>query len=552
MRYFKYLFIFTFILLGCQENKTFKPITGTSFVGKKLSLSESELKSWFEKDIIIDSIPGISLKRAYDSILNEKTGRSVIVAVIDTEIDINHEDLKTSIWTNEDEIANNNIDDDKNGFIDDIHGWNFLGNAEGDNIFYSSLECVRIIQKYEEKFGLDSISEDQANYEIYLKVKAYYQEKLKSAKADLDYGNFLSKGYPKAKKAMKEIFPSEDYTTKQLDSIYEANKNKDKILAGNAYFMSDFIKYDLSEEWINNYANNALKKIEYTYNLNYFDKQGIDPFPEEISFNAYGNPTISKNIDEFYHGTLVAGLIGGKRDNGIGINGVGNKIQIMPLAISSNGEESDKDIALAIKYAVDNGAKVINMSFGKEFSLNKEWVFDAFKYAEVNDVLIVSSAGNSAFNLNDRNNYFPNDNIDNGQEVADNFLLVGSISNKLDNSFLSYYSNYGDIDVDVFAPGQEIYTTLPKNKYKFDSGTSLASAITSGVAALLYSHYPNLTASEVKHILMDSGLEFNIEVNTPSKEDKDKTIPFNQLSKSGKIINAYNALIMADSISKSK
>ena len=139
----------------------------------------------------------------------------------------------------------------------------FLGNAEGDNIFYSSLECVRIIQKYEEKFGLDSISEDQANYEIYLKVKAYYQEKLKSAKADLDYGNFLSKGYPKAKKAMKEIFPSEDYTTKQLDSIYEANKNKDKILADNAYFMSDFIKYDLSEEWINNYANNALKRLIY-------------------------------------------------------------------------------------------------------------------------------------------------------------------------------------------------------------------------------------------------------------------------------------------------
>lgn len=552
MRYFKYLFIFTFILLGCHENKTFKPITGTSFVGKKSSLSESELKSWFEKDIIIDSIPGISLKRAYDSILNEKTGRSVIVAVIDTEIDINHEDLKTSIWTNEDEIANNNIDDDKNGFIDDIHGWNFLGNPEGDNIFYSSLECVRIIQKYEEKFGLDSISENQANYELYLKAKAYYQEKLKSAKADLDYGNFLSKGYPKAKKAMKEIFPSEDYTTKQLDSIYEANKNKDKILAGNAYFMSDFIKYDLSEEWINNYANNALKKIEYTYNLDYFDKQGIDPFPEEISFNAYGNPAISKNIDEFYHGTLVAGLIGGKRDNGIGINGVGNQIKIMPLAISSNGEESDKDIALAIKYAVDNGAKVINMSFGKEFSMNKEWVFDAFKYAEMNDVLIVSSAGNSTFNLNKRNNYFPNDNIDNGQEVTDNFLLVGSISNKLDNSFLSYYSNYGNVDVDVFAPGQEIYTTLPKNKHKFDSGTSLASAITSGVAALLYSHYPNLKANEIKYILMNSGLELDIEVSTPSKEDKNKTTPFNQLSKSGKLLNAYNALVMADSISRSK
>ncbi len=552
MKPLRYLFIIAYLLTSCNTTTNYKPIVATSAMGKKTALNEKEIKEWFEKDILIDSIPGISLNRAYDSLLNKKKGNQVIVAVIDTEIDTNHEDLKNQIWVNSDEIPNNGIDDDENGFIDDINGWNFIGNSKEENIFHSSLESVRVIQKYRDLFNHDSIDKESPNYKLYIEAKKHYEAKLKIAQADLNYGNFLFEGYPKAKKAMKKIFPKEDYTTKQLDSVYELNKNKNKTLARNAYFISDVIKYNLSEEWINNYVKNAKEKINYTYNLDYYDKEKIDPFPEQITFNSYGNSLVNKNIDEFYHGTLIAGLIAANRDNDIGINGVSNQVKIMPLAISSNGEEHDKDIALAIKYAVDNGAKVINMSFGKEFSLHKEWVFNAFKYAEMNNVIIVSSAGNSTYNLNELNNYFPIDNENNGEEVSDNFLLVGSISNKLDSSFLSYYSNYGNIDVDVFAPGQVIYTTLPNNKYRFDTGTSLASAITSGVAALLYSYYPNLNASEVKHILMDSGLEYDIEVSTPTNEDKKKTTPFNQLSKSGKVINAYNALIMADSISRKK
>jgi subtilisin family serine protease len=335
-----------------------------------------------------------------------------------------------------------------------------------------------------------------------------------------------------------------------LDRLYSKYKKSNTELANQAYFISDCIKYNLSEKWIYDYKKEVDNKIKKTYNLNYYDRKNIDSKPDDISFINYGNPYISKNMDEFYHGTLIAGLIGANRGNAIGINGITNNVKIMPLAISSNGEEHDKDIALAIRYAVDNGAEIINMSFGKNFSLYKEWVFEAIKYAEKSNVLIVSSAGNSSYNLNEYNNYYPNDNIENQEEVANNFLLVGSISNKLDNSFLSYYSNYGNIDVDIFAPGETIYTTLPSNKYKYDNGTSLASAITSGVAALIFSYYPNLTASQVKHILMDSGLEYTIEVNTPTKEDKNKTTPFNQLSKSGKVLNAYNALLMAAEISK--
>lgn len=351
---------------------------------------------------------------------------------------------------------------------------------------------------------------------------------------------------------MKDFFKNESYTTANLDSVYKKYKTIDKDLANHAYFMSDFIKYDLSQEWINTYKDNADQVITKNYNLNYFDKKDIDEKPNDIAYKAYGNPFINKNINKFYHGTLIAGLIAAQRDNSIGINGVSNNAKIMSLAISSNGSEHDKDIALAIQYAVDNGAKVINMSFGKEFSLERAWVFEAFKYAEKHNVLIVSSAGNSSYNLNTFNNYYPNDNVNNNKEISDNFLLVGSTSYNLNDSLLSYYSNYGNNDVDIFAPGENIYTTSPNDNYKFDSGTSLASAITSGVAALILSYYPDLTAYEVKQIIMDSGLEYNLSVSTPTKEDKTKKTPFNKLSKSGKIVNAYNALILADRISTNK
>ncbi len=557
MKFVKSFFLFFCIGISfytCQNEKSYSFISSSSIQDTLKNRSKIVLKNWHFKDIKIDTLPGISLERAYDSLLQNKKGKEVIVAMIDTEIDINHEELENAIWKNNNEIPNNGIDDDKNGYIDDIHGWNYIGNLKGENIIYSNKECVRIIQKYQTKFEgkkeKDIPYKDKNNYELYSSAKKYYDNKLKNAKSDQEYGNFLFNGYPKAKKAMKELFPKEDYTTKMLDSIYTKYKKSNVEIANHAYFISDCIKYNLSEKWIKDYKRGADNKVQKTYNLEYYDRKNIDDKADDINFINYGNSYISNNIDEFYHGTLIAGLIRANRFNDLGMKGITNNIKIMPLAISSNGEEHDKDIALAIRYAVDNGAKIINMSFGKEFSLHKEWVFDAIKYASESNVLIISSAGNLSYNLNEYNNYYPNDNLENLEEVANNFLLVGSVSNKLDSSFLSSYSNYGNIDVDIFAPGEHIYTTLPHNKYKYSNGTSLASAITSGVAGLLYSYYPNLTASQVKHILMDSGLEYTFKVKTPTKEDKNKMTPFNQLSKSGKVVNAYNALLMAEEISK--
>ncbi|WP_299119098.1 S8 family serine peptidase [uncultured Tenacibaculum sp.] len=537
-----------FLFFNCSKQK-FKPITVTAkkLLQKHIPLNNEELENWYVKDLNLDTIPGISLERAYNDLLQNQNGKKVLVAIIDTEIDIKHNDLEKNIWINNNEVPNNNIDDDGNGYIDDVNGWNFIGNLKNENILYSNLECVRVIQEYENKIKFsDSILLKKTNeFETYQKAKEYYKKSLKAAKDDQEYAMFLYEGYPKAKKALKKLFPKENYTKKELDSIYSSNKKKNKELAKNAYFLSDCIKYDISKEWIDNYKKNIDNKLTKTLNLNFFDKENIDKQPDNLGFIKYGNPYVNKNISEFYHGTLIAGLVSSKLNNE-----TYNNIEIMPLAISSNGEEHDKDIALAIRYAVDNGAKVINMSFGKMFSLHKEWVFDAFKYAEENNVLIVSSAGNSNVDLTISNNYYPNDNLNNGKEIVNNFLLVGSISSKLDKSFKSYFSNYSNEDVDIFAPGEYIYTTLPKNKYKFDSGTSLASAITSKVAALIYSYYPNLSVGQVKDILMDSGLKYTFEVSTPIKKDKNKTTIFSKLSKSGKVLNAYNALIMADSISR--
>ncbi|GFD91494.1 peptidase S8 [Alteromonas sp. KUL156] len=511
---------------------------------KREVFSEEELRSWYAKDIEFDTVPGISLYRANDSLLKNREGEDVVIAFLDSEIDINHEVLEDIIWENVKETPNNGIDDDDNGYIDDVNGWNFLGNMNGENNSFTSYEFTRFLKKYDsffkEKKAEEVGSKDSILYETFIRAQKKYKERVEYAKEDIEYANMLSTSMFNVKKELAKYFLNRDYTLKDLDSLKEAfpdNKELQRVIL----IRTNFIKYGFTQNYINNYKLNAEERVKKLLNLSFNDRKITKDNPDDINDFSYGNKFVNKNINLFEHGTELAGVIANFKNK---------KLKIMPVCISPFGDEHDKDIALAIRYAVDNGAKVINMSFGKEFSLHTEWVFSAFKYAEKNNVLIISSAGNSKFNLNIVNDYYPNDNIDNGKEISDNFVLVGAISKKLGKKFLYRDTNYGNIDVDLFAPGQEIYTAVPNNKYKMDNGTSLSAAITSGVAALIYSYYPNLTASQIKHILMDSGLEYTFEVSTPTKEDKNKTTPFNQLSKSGKVLNAYNALIMADSISR--
>ncbi|MNQ89242.1 Thermophilic serine proteinase precursor [compost metagenome] len=272
--------------------------------------------------------------------------------------------------------------------------------------------------------------------------------------------------------------------------------------------------------------------------------------PDDIKDTKYGNNIVfGPDKEEALHGTHVAGIIAQTRNNNIGGDGVANNVEIMTVRAVPDGDEYDKDIALAIRYAVDNGAKVINGSFGKSFSPHKQWVFDAIKYAEKKDVLFVHAAGNEGDNLDlESNANYPNDSDDNKKEFASNVLTVGSLTNIYGEGIISDFSNYGAFNVDVFAPGSEIYATIPNDKYKYEYGTSMAAPNAAGVAALIRSYYPKLSAKQVKQILMESGTP--LPENVLLGEKKDVKITAANTSKAGKMINAYNALLMAEKMSK--
>jgi subtilisin family serine protease len=512
-------------------------------------------------DIFTDSVPGMSLAKAYDFVKNKK-GKTVIVGVIDSGIDVEHEDLKDVAWVNEDEIANNGKDDDNNGYVDDIHGWNFLGGEKGQSN-PEQLEMTRMVKKWMPRFdgkSADSIAkEDKDDFELFVKLKKIIDQKNASAENQLRNAENQKYQYSAVKQIIKK---AKDTITKllgqkvfNLENINSLTIVDPELLQGKmtimrildagatieeAYEQFDDI-IDRSNYIIDHYSSqlNSQYKIDFNGRL-----AGDDPY--DITDTNYGNPHVSGSKDDESHGTHVSGIIAASRNNGIGMNGVAHNVKIMAIRAVPDGDEYDKDVALAIRYAADNGAKVINMSFGKGYSPNAQWVYDAIKYAESKDVLLVSGAGNDESDM-DTTDSFPNDSKDKLVEFADNFLTVGAMTRHFDEKLVSSFSNYGKLNVDIFAPGSEIYSTYPKDEYESIQGTSMASPEVAGVAALVRSYYPNLTASQVKHIIMNSGIEFSKEVIKPSKRGSDPVkVKFEELSVSGRILNAYNALLMAE------
>jgi cell wall-associated protease len=543
-----FLFLAILILASCTaEFKDKSPIKSEAFFDTiSTAKTPEQLKNWQLKDIQLDCLPGVSLERAYSELLKDKEGEEVIVALLDDHIDLNHENLKDQIWVNRDEIPNNGLDDDGNGYVDDVNGWNFTGNAKGEQVIYMNNEVIRILRYVNSIAKTEVLEMSKDSYlksdSLIVKINQEYEKEADLAKRKQDYGAFLIKGYKEARKALRKYFPDENYTIEKLDEI----KTSDSMLGRHIYYMKDYIKYELSEEWIADYKKEADSLKEKVWNLDYNERTAIiGDNPDDVTDIYYGNNQVGTHLEYFKHSTQVASVIAAKGADSSGVKGVSDRIKIMPVCVSTEGNEHDKDIAVGIKYAVDNGAKVINISLGKMFSLHSDWVFDAFKYAEEHGVLIVSSAGNSNFDLNTENDYFFNDNIDNGKEVSSNFLLVGSSSRQLNENLKSSFSNYGTIDVDLFAPGDSIYVAYPDNKYLFNSGTSLASAITSGVAALIFSYYPHLNANDVKQILMQSGVAYNLKVNIAARDEEPKLVPFSEISKTGRILNAYNAILLA-------
>ncbi|KAB8151449.1 S8 family serine peptidase [Kordia sp. TARA_039_SRF] len=540
------------VILGCTSSKsTIKasPNVTAGFM-KNEALTTEEKQHWHFKDIYTDSIPGISLDKAYTTLLKGKKGDTIIVAVLDMRIHKNHEDIKDFIWTNTDEIPNNGIDDEHNGYIDDIHGWNFLGNSKGEQAYRANFEYVRIIRKFKAKFDGKKREEFEGksleNFDEYLRAKKVYNEDLKYTKrklSSLKYKqirkNFLEQNI------LKEL-PNSSLSVDALKNL----KITDKKLANNIKLL-----IQLKKDSVKDAFDIELEKryLDFYLNEEFNERLIMGDDINNLDDKTYGNNNVTSDnsTSSHTHAIKVAGIIAANRNNKIGIKGITNQVKIMPIAISPYGDEQDKDMALGIRYAVDNGAKIINISSSKKFSIHEEWVFNALRYAEKNDVLVVTSAGNEAENLDFIQNY-PDDTENKNYEIVNNFIKVGASTHQLNESLIHYTSNYGKESVDIFAPGKNIYTTYPNNNYDYSSGTSYASPIVTGVAALIRSNYPNLSATEVKEIIINSGVEIKWSVSKPPNTNNKDLVPFSSLSKSGKIVNAYNALLLAEEISKKK
>jgi len=528
--------IFTFLLGSCKSISTIPVPKPSSYsvtaIAKKAPLTEEESKFWGHSDLVTDSIPGMSLDKAYD-FLQGKKGIEVVVGVVDSGTDLLHEDLKNVAWINSKEIPSNGIDDDKNGYVDDINGWNFLG-----TIYKEHLEYQRIVKD-------PSI----ANEESVKEATKFYDEKVEAAKKnEKQYGQML-KMVTNADDALSKHFDKSNYSKDEVTKVEtEDTALKQSIEVAKQMYGFGLSSLAQAKQELSKLVENASSMLGgEDLKKEYRSVLGDDP--NTMDNISYGDAATGHSTKDEAHGTHVSGIIGASRNNNIGMNGVATNVKIMAVRAVPDGDEYDKDVALGLRYAVDNGAKIINTSFGKGFSPKKEWVYEAILYAASKDVLIVNAAGNDGKNM-DVEKTFPNDSRDLVTEISDNVLTVGAMSANYDENLPASFSNYGKINVDVFAPGVQIYSTTPEGEYAKFSGTSMAAPSTAGVAALLRSYYPKLSASQVKHILMNSGTMINFDVIKPGSRSREnptgEKVSFSELSVSGRVVNAYNALKMAD------
>jgi len=443
---------------------------------------------WFLRDPQEDSVQGLSVEKAYSTLLRGQTAREIIVAVLDTGVDFNHEDLKDVIWINGGEIPDNGIDDDKNGYVDDVRGWNFIGGKNG-NVKDDTDDLTREYIRLNAKFGnVQKVGKKQnAEYEEYLKIKGKFQRLKDKNEQEYKYYAAIYQNMKQSIDTLKVLTKADKLTAEHVKNF---ETNDPTLLFAKGFLMQ--LYHNAGEEAdLDDYLKELKEGVDqlgvtvnYGYNVDFDSRKIVGDDYSNVYEKNYGNNDV-KGPDPL-HGTHVAGIIAANRTNNLGIKGISDHVKIMSVRmVPSSGDERDKDIANAIIYAVDNGAKIINMSFGKNFSPEKEAVDKAVKYAEQKGVLLIHAAGNDGEDIDVDKNYPSRFYLD-GKE-AKNWLEIGASSAGSNQEFVGSFSNYGKKQVDFFAPGVDIYSTVPGNKYKDESGTSMASPSTAGVAALVLS-----------------------------------------------------------------
>ncbi|TKC01781.1 S8 family peptidase [Pedobacter cryotolerans] len=525
-----------------MNKNIFKNLLVVALVTALPFLSNAQRKAnWQNFDLKTDSIFGISTEKAYTELLKGKKSTPVLVAVIDGGVDLNHEDLKRVIWKNTKEIPGNGVDDDKNGYIDDVHGWNFLGGKDGKSIEFETLELTRLVRRDQARFAkvtAATIAEkDKADYEIFVQNREELEKRLVTAKSDLagitGFKFYLDQIVKKIGKPNPTIADIEAFkpTSQQEEGVKGALLNVMKEMDFSTFYTSQ----------IEAGYKQAYEMVNYNLNVDYNPRDIVGDDPNNSKERFYGNNDI-KGPDAL-HGSHVAGIIAADRTNAIGIKGVAANVMIMGVRNTPSGDERDKDVANAIRYAADNGAKVLNMSFGKGYSWDKAIVDEAVKYAVSKDVLLVHAAGNDNKDTDVEPNFPSKKYLDGG--VASSYIVVGASDYKDDENLKAAFSNYGKTSVDVFAPGVRINSTIPDdNKYSVQDGTSMAAPVVAGLAALIRSYYPKLSAVQVKEIIMKSVVKVNRSIKNMKGADT-VDVPFADLCVSGGIVNAYNALKLA-------
>ncbi len=529
-----------------------EPTTQTESTDSQPSTSADEAalpakapQDWFHLNKESGRIPGMATRTAYETVLADRSPQdTVVVAIIDSGIDVDHEDLNVTTWTNDDEVPGNDKDDDGNGYVDDVEGWNFIGGPNGKNVNQDTYELTRLYVKYRKRFAeMDSAavpSDQQDAYQRFQTLKTKFQRKRKQAQQELKNVRKARDAVQFSEKILTEHLGTDSLSRAAVDTISSSRQEVTRARD----ILQYFYKQELSPGDIYEYYDHLERKVEYNYNSDFNPRSIVGDDYSDKDERGYGNNNVTG--PDAQHGTHVGGIVGAARNNGIGIEGVATAVRLMSVRTVPNGDERDKDVANAIRYAVDNGADVINMSFGKGYSPYKEVVDDAVRYADSMNVLMVHAAGNDGANVDTTDNFPTRRYLDGGQ--AQRWIEVGASSWKGESNLAAPFSNYGDETVDVFAPGHAIYSTVPGNKYERNSGTSMAAPMVSGVAALIMAYFPDLSAMQVRDIILDTATSYaDTQVTKPGGSE---SIAFGDLSRTGAIVNANAALQRAAELSE--
>ena len=481
--------------------------------------------AWQLLDLAADGVPGVSATLAYEELLtDEAASRTVVVAVIDGGIDTTHVDLRANLWINEDEVARNGVDDDGNGYVDDIYGWNFLGGTDGRSVAHETLEVTRLHTACiaGEQSWIEKSCQD---------IAADYKSEADEVNQTLEILDQIEEAYSFALPILRRAGAGQNPTK---ESVQRLSALRPDISQARSVFLQLVDILPVGDVPDAREAYEGLR--DYGLNLDFRPREDIvgDDLANGTE-QGYGNPDV--HATDPHHGTHVAGIIGALRGNGIGIDGIAANVRIMALRAVPDGDERDKDVANAIRYAVDNGAHIINMSFGKGFSPRKGLVDDAVRYADDHGVLMVHAAGNDGEDI-DQGDNFPTAVYDDGSR-ARNWIEVGAASWQVD-SLAATFSNFGQNSVDVFSPGVDILSTVPGSEYDREDGTSMAAPVVSGVAALLLGYFPGLDASDVRSIILESSV--NRQNDVVARPGDGARIPFGRLSVTGGLVNAYEAI----------